>query len=437
MRRLTLTIALAACALPLAAASASADSIVFIKDKNVWVANPDGTAARAVTSDGASSKYWSPSQADDGTIAVAHYQQIEIWNRDGTRVAELDPPMLTDSTSAPVDGAVSNVAISPDGKTVAFTYTNYSCPPGASCGARQVTGYMPTSGTKPHTDYAGNIYVGEPSWVSNTRTLLFGGFNHQVNVHDLGPGTTEQHWFDDHELVGLDNSTDLGDGEMNRQATKLALIRGYGADTHLMWYSTSGPPADPAMVCATGKLEGLAGPTFAPDGDRLAWQEPDGIWVIGATTTDDSKCADVQPKLTIAGGSEPDWGPAEVGAAKPTTPPKPVTPTEPTPQPTPITQPDVQELVTVELAKKLRFKGFTATVAVYAPGKLRATVRAGKKVLAKGAATAKAAGDVKLRLKPTKAGKRMKRKAKAKLTIVFTPTGGKPQTVVKTIKLVR
>ena len=33
----------AACALALAPAAANADSIVYIKDSNVWIANPDGS----------------------------------------------------------------------------------------------------------------------------------------------------------------------------------------------------------------------------------------------------------------------------------------------------------------------------------------------------------------------------------------------------------
>jgi hypothetical protein len=435
MRRTTLATAL--CLLPLvAAAPASADSIVFIKDKNVWVANPDGTAVRAITTAG---DYWSPSQADDGTIAVAHGGGVELWNRDGTRLAELDPPALVDSVSHGVDGPVADVAISPDGKTIAFAYAQYSCPAGADCTGRQTMGYMPTSGTKPASDYGDGIYVGNPSWVSNTRTLAFGGFNHQVNTHDLGPGTADVHWFDDWEIVGMDNATDLDDGEVNAQGTKIALVRSYGDDTHLAWYSTNGPaPAKPTMLCVTGKLAGIHGPTFAPDGDRMAWGEPDGVWTIASTTTDESKCTDVQPKLTIPGGSEPDWGPAAVGEPKPpvkSTPPTPTTPTEPV-------RPagddaSVQELVTVELAKKLRFKGFTATVAVYAPGKLSATAKVGKKVVARGSATARAAGEVKLKLKATKAGRKMRRAARAKLTVTFTPAGGKPQDVIRTIKLVR
>ena len=439
MHRKLLATALVACGLPLAAAgTAAADSIVFIKDKNAWVAAPDGSGARQVTDhtgDGAG--FWSPSQADDGTIAVARHQGIELWNRDGTKIRTLDPPALTDSVSHPVDGAVADLAISPDGKTIAYAYANYSCPAGASCGARETMGYMPASGTRAPADYAGSIYLGDPSWVTNSRTLAFGGYDHQVNIHDLGAGTTDRHWFDDWEVVGQENATDLDDGELNRQGTKLALVRSYGAGTHLMWYAVNGnaqsgePPADPTMVCS-GKAEGLEGPTWAPDGDRLAWEEPDGVWTIAATATEESACG-LQPKLTIPGASDPDWGPADVGAAKPIDD-KPVV-DKPTQDGA-----GVQELVTVDLARKLRFKGFKATVTPYAAGKIAAVVRSGGKVVLRGAATARAAGNVKVALKPTKAGRRLarkKRKAAAKLHVTFTPAGGEARTSVEAITLVR
>ena len=50
---------------------ASADSIVYVKDANVWLASGDGGSQYQVTTDGtAAQPYRSPSQADDGTIAV-------------------------------------------------------------------------------------------------------------------------------------------------------------------------------------------------------------------------------------------------------------------------------------------------------------------------------------------------------------------------------
>lgn len=56
-----LRILLAAMALLLVPATASADSIVFVKDANVWVASPDGANQRPLTRDGtADQPYRSP-----------------------------------------------------------------------------------------------------------------------------------------------------------------------------------------------------------------------------------------------------------------------------------------------------------------------------------------------------------------------------------------
>ena len=60
-------------------------------------------------------------------------------------------------------------------------------------------------------------------------------------------------------------------------------------------------------------------PTFAPDGGRLAWAEDDGIKVVtvpsfaGGCTLDG---ATPNAPLVIPGGSQPDWGPADVPAGR-------------------------------------------------------------------------------------------------------------------------
>lgn len=295
----------ATAALLVPAANAAADSIVFVKDANVWVASPDGSNQRQLTRDGtADHPYRSPSQADDGTVAASYLDSIRILGRGGTLIRELDPPSLVNSVSHAMDGTPVDVALSPDGRTIAYTFASASCPVGASCGARAATGYITSTGTA----LPGNLYLSNPSWAGNSRTLVFGGYLHQVNTHDLG-APEDVHWFDDYEIVGQPDATDLGDGELSPQGDRLALVRGYGGDTHIVWY-TGAPPALPAMQCATGKLDGLYGPTWAPDGQSLAWGEPDGVWVKPSALD----CT-VQPSLVIPGGTEPDWGPAGPGAA--------------------------------------------------------------------------------------------------------------------------
>ena len=68
-RSLTALVALG-CTL-VAVPAASADSLVYTRDNNIYLANPDGSGAYQVTLDGtAGSPYSSPSQADDGTIVA-------------------------------------------------------------------------------------------------------------------------------------------------------------------------------------------------------------------------------------------------------------------------------------------------------------------------------------------------------------------------------
>ena len=94
----------AAAALALSPALASADSIVYVKDANVWLASGDGGNQYQVTTDGtAEHPYRSPSQADDGTIAVSRYDEIVRMTQNGTVLNRIDPDPLTNSVSHPID----------------------------------------------------------------------------------------------------------------------------------------------------------------------------------------------------------------------------------------------------------------------------------------------------------------------------------------------
>ena len=80
------------------AAPACASSIVFVKDWNVWIANPDGSGARQLTTDGTSAAaYEHPTQADDGTILATRLTRFHLLRRDGTAVR---PPLDSVLTQA-------------------------------------------------------------------------------------------------------------------------------------------------------------------------------------------------------------------------------------------------------------------------------------------------------------------------------------------------
>lgn len=384
-------------------AAAGTGSIVFIKDHNVWLAGSDGTGQYQVTEDGTYEQPWrSPSQADDGTIAASHYSEIVRMKQNGKILNTIDPPALVNSVSHPTDGVPVDVAISPNGKVIAWSFVSYECPIGASCGARAVTGYTAADRLTDPKQH-GSTYFNEPSWIGNSRTLQSGGYGSQINIHDLGGGEPA-HWFDDSDYA--ENDTDLSDAELSPNGRRVAAVRGYGSGTHIMWYSVNGnagsgpPPAVPTPDCATGELEGLSGPSWSPDSESLVWQEPDGLWLKENAGTCDSP----QPKLVISGGSEPDWGPAAVNPGQ---------------RPGSFAVKQVSRSLRSALKNGVRFR-----VKVPAAGKLKLTVAQGKKNVASGTAKARKAGWVAVTAKFTKrAKKRLANVKKASLTATFSIDG--------------
>lgn len=303
-----------------AAGPAAADSIVYVKGKDIWVANPDGSGQQRVTKNGSASRpYGSPSQADDGTIVASRGEEIVRLRRDGKLLSHFNPPGTSDSAGQPIDGVPQDIAVSPDGKRIAFTYYQYGCPVGASCGARTVLLYSSAKAATPAAK-GGKLFRRNASWISNSRILAFNGYLSQVNVDSPGGGDDDdQHWFDDQDLN--QPSTDLGDGELSRQGDRLVLIRNYGADSHLQFYAVSGdlrsgpPPGPPAPACHTGADASVSGPSWSPDGRAVAFAISTGIETMSLPNVRPGDCGGASSsKLVIRGGSEPDWGPAAARA---------------------------------------------------------------------------------------------------------------------------
>jgi len=84
----------------------------------------------------------------------------------------------------------------------------------------------------------------------------------------------------------------------------------------------------------------------------------------------------------------------------------------------------------------VRVVGSTARVRVPSAGRLRATVRSGRRTIASGRATAQRAGTMKVALRKTKAGRRLlrKRAVNAKLTVSFSPAQAGAATTRKSVR---
>src|SRR3954452_20691562 len=83
LRRTTTILAACAVAALAGAAPASADSIVYVKDGNVWLTSPDGAKGYQVTSDGG---YDSPSPSDSVLIVALHNGQRVRLDRSGRQI---------------------------------------------------------------------------------------------------------------------------------------------------------------------------------------------------------------------------------------------------------------------------------------------------------------------------------------------------------------
>jgi hypothetical protein len=284
--------------------AAAADSIVFVKDHDVWIAEPDGSGARAVTAGGTSDwPFRSPSQANDGTIAAGLGSEVVRLDQQGNVLSRFDPPVPAGTASFGASPP-QDVAISPDGSKVAYTFYGYSCLPGASCGTRQMTVYS-------HSDRAealGHEFsLTHAEWVTNGSVLGFSGWGNQVNFDQPASGDYDaEHWFDDGE-------TDLTDGELSKQGDRLALLRDYGSGTHLQFYAVNGFTQAPAKACNTGNEESLHDPSWSPDGGRVAFAHSGGVEVMALPNVVAGDCPAARSgKVIVPGGSEPDWGPADV-----------------------------------------------------------------------------------------------------------------------------
>jgi hypothetical protein len=442
-------LAAAVTAVTLAAApAASAESIVFVKDANVWLTSPDGSRQHQVTTDGtAESPYRSPSQADDGTIAVSHGQLIKRIQQNGQVLNTIDPPALVDSTSRPVDGVPVAVAISPDGSKIAYSFSSYSCPIAWECGARAVTGITHADRFTPAEAFATATF-GNPRWVGNDRLLVTGGENWHVNLMDVAPGSTVVNWFNDR--IYFDDTSDLGEGAISRDGRRVAAIHGYdgewpGSVRRMIWLNAIGdtlagplrqPVPDP--VCLTPPIRGTHSPTWSPDGSGLAFTRPDGLHVARNVPSTGAECGAFSPQLVVSGAIEPHWGPAAIN-------PQPIPQPQPQPQPQPNPQPDGKKPTSRKatlsivgtasrktVARKglsVRVKGLAAgkkvTVRLRVDAKIAKRLKLGRKAATLGSGSAKASkkGVATVRLKLGKKAATAVRKHRGKIAAKLTAAG--------------
>ena len=324
------------------AGTASADSLVYIKDGNVWLSSPDAAKQYPVTFDGG---YSSPSQSDNGTIAALRGGQMVRMNRSGKQL------------NAPIDGMGSPAAnngnfygpyeprLSPDATKIAYWFGQYSSyySSGCSCYLWHVESQSTWTYADHFTDLSGEseYYKGieQPEWLTNDRILAqYPGFH--MNIYTWQIGTGHGYVGDSAQWAASWRDSDgayfdVGDPDLSPDGAHIAVTDGGDATNNTrvlighvngpLWvgnapypepdYVYGEPAADTALDCSwTADGDGaLWNPTWSADSSKLAISAPDGVHVFSNPATTD--CATLHETLALPGGSEADWGKADVDLA--------------------------------------------------------------------------------------------------------------------------
>ncbi len=306
-------------------ASAQASSIVYIKRGDVWLAKANGKGQRAITKNGtAGNPYRSPAYSNKGVItAVRGRRDIYFFNRRGKQVRR--KRSISAGSLAPFDPVIIDHSISPDGRQLASTLwitTRDATPnPNEPTGTDYQTSVWYTNARSGKLLEAGTTDSGQSvSWVANGVPLVWA-----PNVYlapdaffvDLANPNSPRGWFQDNTAGGVFDGEPLDDGELTRAQDKLAAVRGpntaaSGTPTMLRVYAVANLTDRPTERCdlQAAPNRRIESPTWSPDGGTIAWGQSGGVWAspIAAGAGD---CG-AGPRRLIAGGSEPDWGSANV-----------------------------------------------------------------------------------------------------------------------------
>ena len=329
---------LTAAALFCAAAPAGASSIVYVKDGNVWLTDPDGAKRYQVTFDGG---YLSPSQADDGTIVAWRAKQFVRMNRSGY---VLNPPV--DGIGRDDGGGKFygpwEPKVSPDGRRIAYWFGEYTSRYSYGCYCYLYTVESRSTWTwadrfKPFTEDGQHVGLDAPSWLTNDRLLAtYAGFSQNVWTWKLDSGHANRDGQWAYTARRQDGGYyDFGDAEVSPDGSRFAATAGGDAASNDELYlaTTNGPlwvgeppydnglqplPPQPDLRCG-GRVGKIVSPTWSPDSRALAYSVADGVHVLG--TDGLPGCESLPDRVIAPGGSEPDWGPADVDPSQAPSPP--------------------------------------------------------------------------------------------------------------------
>jgi|GEM_PF-2235020 len=470
-KRLAIAVLAAAALAGGAAGTASADSFAYVKGGDVWLTTTDGARQFQVTG---TADYTSISQADDGTLlATTTGNHLRRLDRLGTVLSDIPTPISqsVNGTSVVFDGP-EQADISPDGRTVGYGFMKWGT-------------YQYPDGTRDADLYNGNAFTRSdaltgftdpgykysrdwdaPEFIDDQTVLVSNGPGYPSTpfaIEKVGSGDP-QSWFSD------GNNMHPEDATISRDKRYIAAVHGPDRKTLEVYrvgdQKLMSSQLSDCFTYSDPRTPDIAynSPTFNADGTRLAWGSNHGLYIApigdGSAHCPDGQVDDVE----IAGGTSPDWGLADVPASRPASNPLPThgggaapapggaNPGSPAPgtgtiPPTPVVAKPapvggsgsgaLDALAVKATPARLRATlsgGLRLTVTVPAPGKVAVVARSGGRKVGAGAATAKAAGKVSVKVTFAKAAARKLRRARKATVNLTVSAGGATQTLAVTLK---
>ena len=313
------------------AATATASSIVYVKRNAIWASSPSGKQRIRLTS--GARRFASPSQADDGTIvALGDDNHLYRFTHAGRRRGKPVATWLGLGGGQGFSGPY-RTRVSPDGTKVAFTVLHVQGLDQVS-GNSEVEGLVGYSYTNRYTPpgILGLVKGWDnPAWIDNAHTMAFNPgadvFPDGVNVayHELGhadPGAVDDMhhaytWFDDA------SASYMVFGDITRRGDKLAVGEdGFAATRTIRLYAVAAQPpfADdaPSYRCSLEDPpgDGFESVSWSPDGQSLAYEAGGAIYTVHVGDIAGGCQGLSTPRLLVAGGTSPSWGPRGVPARR-------------------------------------------------------------------------------------------------------------------------
>ncbi len=310
--------ALAALAPALIPASAHAAAITYADGGNVWIASPDGSVRKQLTTNATGDlKYYGPSQADNGKIAVIFGRlsrgasQMQVLSSSGKMEKTGLLQLSTCGAFGQLPTAFGYTRIDPAGEVIAYDYvcTNTEAGGGTNTYVALTSANQPGGFVGAEPLQATGVW--RPSWLPTTAP---GGAAPDMVVTSQAMTTLDKlSWITplESQTVFASNpeaNTYISSGSVSRTGNVLAYAWNEADDSKSIYVARLSGPFEPGVTgtseCRLVNSRESLNPSVSPDGTRVAWGDEGGTKVADVTIPEGAgnQCGGTTRVISASGG---------------------------------------------------------------------------------------------------------------------------------------